>query len=421
MTDLAELTLQEAYEKWADELVRFATVLVGPADAPDVVSDAFVGLLDDEPAWARVERPWSYLIGAVANRAKMRHRTTGRRRHREQRYEASTSTSGADGEIVVEVMTNSNDALRLLDGLSAQQRAVVYLAYWEDWTAVDIAEHLGVSDGTVGLGDDDWVVPAMLPDGFDGVVALGGQDSVDRLLVVGDDVGEVSVVVRDGADVPDDARPVAVGGIGWSVRDYVADDGTLVGYELRRSVGDRTVILESVGSGVADADWDAIVAVAESLTVVPESDLGVPVLDSDAEHIAVAQSDEVTLMAVAVEGVHCLQIDDGGGGRTGTCGHRTTPSMPFVVALEADRDRPLAVGLAEPDVARVEFTTADGEVIVIGPVDQSGAFDQRFWITDDPTVGYDMEIESATLIYTDGRTTTLEPSHLPGRWLVADK
>ena len=41
------------------------------------------------------------------------------------------------------------DAHRLLDGLSEQQRAVVYLAYWEDWTAADIAAHLGVSDGTV--------------------------------------------------------------------------------------------------------------------------------------------------------------------------------------------------------------------------------------------------------------------------------
>lgn len=150
MTDPTELTLQEAYEKWADELVRFATVLVGPADAADVVADAFVGLLDNEPAWSRVERPRSYLFGVIANRAKMRHRTIGRRRNREQRYEATVAPANVDdGEIVVEVLTDMSDAARLLDGLSTQQRAVVYLAYWEDWTAAQIAEHLDVLDGTV--------------------------------------------------------------------------------------------------------------------------------------------------------------------------------------------------------------------------------------------------------------------------------
>jgi RNA polymerase sigma-70 factor (ECF subfamily) len=36
-----------------------------------------------------------------------------------------------------------------LAGLSSQQRTFVYLAYWEDWTATEIADRVGVSDGTV--------------------------------------------------------------------------------------------------------------------------------------------------------------------------------------------------------------------------------------------------------------------------------
>jgi hypothetical protein len=39
---VAEVSLQEAYEKWSDDVVRFATVLIGPDEAADVVADAFV-------------------------------------------------------------------------------------------------------------------------------------------------------------------------------------------------------------------------------------------------------------------------------------------------------------------------------------------------------------------------------------------
>jgi len=133
--------LEEAYVKWADELVRFATVLVGPDDAADVVADAFVQLLD-QPDWGRVDQPRAYLFGVVANRAKMSQRSSFRRRRRDERVvrrqrvaapEAAAHSSAADD----------------LGVLSAQQRTFVYLAYWEDWTATQIAEQLGVSGGTV--------------------------------------------------------------------------------------------------------------------------------------------------------------------------------------------------------------------------------------------------------------------------------
>ena len=41
------------------------------------------------------------------------------------------------------------DAHRALGQLSEQQRAVVFLTYWEDQTPAQIAELLGVADGTV--------------------------------------------------------------------------------------------------------------------------------------------------------------------------------------------------------------------------------------------------------------------------------
>ena len=44
---------------------------------------------------------------------------------------------------------SSLDAQRALANLSPQQRAVVYLTYWEDLTPAQIAELLEVSEGTV--------------------------------------------------------------------------------------------------------------------------------------------------------------------------------------------------------------------------------------------------------------------------------
>ena len=44
------------YAEHADELIRFATGLVGPSDAPDVVSDALVRLIGST-AWRRGENP----------------------------------------------------------------------------------------------------------------------------------------------------------------------------------------------------------------------------------------------------------------------------------------------------------------------------------------------------------------------------
>lgn len=144
--DAPELTLQGAYEAWAGELVRFATVLVGPSDAADVVADAFAALLRDDVAWATIERPRSYLFGVVANQARMRHRSLGRRRRREA-YVDATTTRQPTGSPSDEVA--ATEALGLLAVLSPQQRAVTYLAYWEDWSIDEIASHLGVSDGTV--------------------------------------------------------------------------------------------------------------------------------------------------------------------------------------------------------------------------------------------------------------------------------
>ena len=127
------------YRRHADELTRYATVLVGPADAPDVVTDAVLAAFRT-PGWRDVANPRAYLFRAVLHRAQSVRRSDARRTNRERR--AALVEPVRDREPSV-------DAHRALSALSPQQRAVVFLTYWEDMTPAQIAELLDVGEGSV--------------------------------------------------------------------------------------------------------------------------------------------------------------------------------------------------------------------------------------------------------------------------------
>ena len=133
------LTKAEIYEKYADQLIRFATGLVGPSDGRDVVSAAVVNAMWSS-SWDSVVYERAYLYKAVLNAARMRERSGSRRRAREARAGRAIENSQLDTDV---------EAREWLDVLSVQQRAAIHLAYWEDLPAVDIAQILGVGEGTV--------------------------------------------------------------------------------------------------------------------------------------------------------------------------------------------------------------------------------------------------------------------------------
>ncbi len=72
----------QVYEDHALELTRYATVLVGPDDAPDIVTDAVLNAFAS-PNWRRVENRRAYLFRSVLNHANSFHRSGSRRRRRE--------------------------------------------------------------------------------------------------------------------------------------------------------------------------------------------------------------------------------------------------------------------------------------------------------------------------------------------------
>ena len=129
----------EIYGKHADDLVRFATGLVGPADAPDVVANAVIRALSSR-SWPAVTNHRAFLTRAVLNEARMHHRSTLRRRARESRAAAHDVSFDA---------VPHPEVLEQVARLSLRQRAVVVLTYWDDLDQYAVADRLGISTGSV--------------------------------------------------------------------------------------------------------------------------------------------------------------------------------------------------------------------------------------------------------------------------------
>ncbi len=129
----------EIYRKYSDDLVRFATGLVGPSSASDVVSEAVLRCISST-GWKSVNNTRAYLYRAVLNEASRHHRTANRRRARERR--AAPSEIMEPPELRPEVLVALRD-------LSVRQRAVIFLTYWEDLTATEVASVLGIGEGSV--------------------------------------------------------------------------------------------------------------------------------------------------------------------------------------------------------------------------------------------------------------------------------
>jgi RNA polymerase sigma-70 factor, ECF subfamily len=129
------------YRRHATELIRYATVLVGPDDAPDVVTDAVLAAFGS-PQWRAVENRRAYLYRAVLTHSLSHRRSTSRRRKRETVVALRTAAQ-------VEHPDPALDAHRALATLSGQQRAVIYLTYWEDQSPAQVAALLAVSEGAV--------------------------------------------------------------------------------------------------------------------------------------------------------------------------------------------------------------------------------------------------------------------------------
>jgi RNA polymerase sigma-70 factor (ECF subfamily) len=132
---------EAVYRSYSEELTRYATGLVGPFDASDVVTDACLKAFETRN-WPDVVDRRAYLYRTVLNVANDHHRQTLSRRLREMKTAAREDLPDPTATVDIEVL----DAVARL---SVQQRAAVFLTYWEDLPPDAVAKRMGVSTGTV--------------------------------------------------------------------------------------------------------------------------------------------------------------------------------------------------------------------------------------------------------------------------------
>lgn len=135
-------TLESAYRQHAEELVSYATAMIGPDDAAGLVTDAMVAVFARYDDRIRIDNLRAYLFRAVHHRVIDFGRSESRRRRREERWHRHRPTAIIHNQ-------RAFDARSALGVLSTQQRSVVFLTYWCDLTPHDIAEMLDVGEGTV--------------------------------------------------------------------------------------------------------------------------------------------------------------------------------------------------------------------------------------------------------------------------------
>lgn len=132
--DVAQL-----YADHGRQLLSYATWLVGADDAGDAVSEAMVSLIKGGQLEGATN-PRALMQRAVLYRARSLQRSAVRRRRRE---------SAIADRLVYEEPEIRPDIARRIATLSPRERACIFLAYWEDLRTADIADRLGLAEGTV--------------------------------------------------------------------------------------------------------------------------------------------------------------------------------------------------------------------------------------------------------------------------------
>ncbi|GBE23855.1 RNA polymerase sigma-E factor [bacterium BMS3Bbin02] len=127
-------TDESIYLKYRDELMRYATALVGPDGAGDVVSTVVTKTLHARKSLANLTEPRSYLMRAVLNEAL---------RYRKKNWRSPPTTFD------VPVLESRPDVLDAVIALPPRQRAAIYLVYWAGFPGSEAADLMGCRPATV--------------------------------------------------------------------------------------------------------------------------------------------------------------------------------------------------------------------------------------------------------------------------------
>ena len=146
-----QASFRELVDRHRDRAYGLALrILRSPPDAEEVAQDAFVRAWLSLPGFRGEAKFSTWLYRIVARRAFDRAAVLKGRRARETSLEEARSV--AVGKASLEAAARATNMLRLersLDELSAVQRAVVTMYYYQERAVQQVAEALGLPEGTV--------------------------------------------------------------------------------------------------------------------------------------------------------------------------------------------------------------------------------------------------------------------------------
>ena len=143
---------EEIVQRYQQMAFRTAYVITGSAaDAEDATQDAFVKAYRALASFRPGAEPRPWLLRIVANEARNRVRSSGRRQQVELRLAGSFRPGGAapSPEAAAVAAEESRRLLGLVNGLSEEDRLVIACRYFLELSGDETAATLGIPEGTV--------------------------------------------------------------------------------------------------------------------------------------------------------------------------------------------------------------------------------------------------------------------------------
>ena len=135
------MTIEEVVMKYSDMLYRICVVMLGnEADAQDAVQDTFCRYLERTREFTDGEHEKAWFVRVTLNACKDWLRSLSRR----QTLPLEVLAEEAAG-----METEDRDLLAVVLSLPEKYRDVIYLHYYEGYSAVEIGKLLGRSENTV--------------------------------------------------------------------------------------------------------------------------------------------------------------------------------------------------------------------------------------------------------------------------------
>jgi len=144
-----DTALTEVYDQFASFVYGLALRVIGdPRAAEDVSQDVFVGIWQRPEAFDPKRGSLRTWLGTLTHRRAVDYVRREEARRRRTEREASRAVTTPDVEEMATALVTAERVRAALDVLPREQRRAIHLAYFEGKTYRQVAEVLGIPEGT---------------------------------------------------------------------------------------------------------------------------------------------------------------------------------------------------------------------------------------------------------------------------------